>query len=221
MKKLAIALFVLCLMGCKVEIEKKISLNDLLNTPLKTEGAQLSVEIASCQDHRDSRQPSQSLLQAQAKIPQVFKDANFKECYSSNFKSFAVFEIPVSVGSVGTDSSLKNDISIASLKEDGSVLVLVTKKSFNDRMNKFKKSEPMLGNIELGVTFYISNDLKDEQKLNIISSYINDVPFVNATTFLKPGELLKVKLSDVAADQLVSIDKSGGIVHLITQAKDK
>ena len=218
MKKLPFILAALVLTGCKTEIEKDISLNQLLNSSLKTENATLSVEIASCQDHRDSRQPSQTLISAQLKIPQVFKNANFKECYSSNFKSFAVFEFPVGIGVPAENTKLENDINIISRKDIGKFLVIGAKKSFRERLDNFKKSEPLIAQLELGITFNILNDLQSEQKLNIVSSYINEQPFINALSQLKSGEMIKVKLSNVASDQLVSTGEQGGIVDIITQS---
>ncbi|MEE6081882.1 hypothetical protein, partial [Avibacterium paragallinarum] len=160
MKKLVIGLSILTLVGCKAEIEKNISLNSLLNEPLKTELAELKVEVASCHDHQDSRKPSNSLLQVQAKLPQLFNTAKFKECYSSNFDSFAVFEIPVGIGELQKGITAENDINLVSKKEEGNILFLGAKKSLKERLNDFIRSEPMIRALKPSITLYLTNDLK-------------------------------------------------------------
>ncbi|EGP03021.1 hypothetical protein AAUPMG_11751, partial [Pasteurella multocida subsp. multocida str. Anand1_goat] len=73
MKKIiASACCALALSACKTEIEKEVSLNALLNDPVKVETGILNVEISSCASHEDSRKPSDALIKVQQKIPNVF-----------------------------------------------------------------------------------------------------------------------------------------------------
>ncbi|MEE6081891.1 hypothetical protein M5S17_12725, partial [Avibacterium paragallinarum] len=104
-----------------------------------------------------------------------------------------------------------------SKKEEGNILFLGAKKSLKERLNDFIRSEPMIRALKPSITLYLTNDLKSEQTLNIVSSYINDVPYMKAQSLLKPNETLKIKLSDVATDQLLSLDENAMPVYLITQ----
>lgn len=55
MKKLfALTLCAMAVVGCKTEIEKDVSLKNLLNEPIKTETALLNIEIPACSSHEDS-----------------------------------------------------------------------------------------------------------------------------------------------------------------------
>ncbi|WP_422121378.1 DUF7424 family protein [Pasteurella multocida] len=63
-----------------------------MNEPIKVESGILNVEIATCSSHEDSRKPSDALIQIQQKIPNVFDNAVYKECYQKNFNSLQVLK---------------------------------------------------------------------------------------------------------------------------------
>lgn len=224
MKKLSlITLTLLALTGCKVEIEKTISLNKLLNEPLSVEAAQLSVEVAGCNDYKDSRHPSQALLEAQQKIPFIFSNAQFKECYRHQFNSYAVFEIPVGVGVMDVTRKDINlpDITLLSFKDDKGFMPLsiYVKKELKQRLNQIKKTDILANSMDFSVVFKLHNDLTETRKFRLISSYVNGTPYpdgVNITFQANSKKDFSVKLSNVAVDQLLKTD-GDGIVNLLKE----
>lgn len=201
MKKLFIAtLCALALSACKTEIEKDVSLNALLNEPMKTETALLNVEISSCDSHEDSRKPSDSLIQIQQKIPAVFSQAKYKECYKKKFDSFASFEIPIGVGIAPEKADFENEINIYS--HGDRKLNVRTDQKLAKRIRDFVKSEH-ISNLEMIVSLNVVNDTDKEQVFSVLSSYVDEIPVSYIPKFtMKAGDKFNFRLSNVSADML-------------------
>lgn len=199
-KLLTLAFAALALAGCKTEIEKEISLNKILTQPLQAETALLNVEIMSCHNREDSRLESDDLIKIKSKIPSVFKEAKYKECYSKRANSFAVFEIPVAVGVVDDNTKVEeHDIAIYSYKNRP--LNIRTTKEFSENVRNFLKSE-FIPNFNFNVTLNVKNDTEQDHKFNLYSAYVNDMPVSVATVPFKKGEEFKIQLSNSSADAL-------------------
>ncbi|MGX2949340.1 DUF7424 family protein [Ursidibacter sp. B-7004-1] len=218
MKKfLSLSLITLALVGCKTEMEKEISFTRLYE-PLGIETAQLKVEVAACNDYSDSRQPSQSLVEAQQKIPFVFSNATFRECYREKFNSYAVFDIPISVGVAqqSIKESDTQDISLLSAENDKHKvpLLIVVKSGLKQRLNQLKRTEIMANSIDFSVLIKLKNDLKEDKNLRIISSYIDEKPKPDGlkTTFkANDNKTIKIKLSNVSIDKLMNGNETEGV----------
>lgn len=133
MKKTALLFSILALAGCKVEMEKEVSLNKILNSPISEENAQVKLEVASCDDDDDT------LTAAQQKIHYLFNRATLQECYSKDISSYAVFDVPVGIGKWdNNDISQLPDIAFVSAYNDKSKspLTVIIKKPFKDRLDK-------------------------------------------------------------------------------------
>lgn len=83
------------LVGCKATVETEVGLKDILESKTKTIDGNLYVEVTGCNSYEDSRKPSDSVIEAQQTIPRIFEDAEYIECFSKQFDSFAHFNIPV------------------------------------------------------------------------------------------------------------------------------
>lgn len=208
MKKLVFCLSTLALVGCKTDIEKDVSLNKLLNEPLSLEQASLSIEIPSCNDFNDSRQPSNSLITLQNKISVIFPESQFKDCYRNKFDSYALFDIPIGVGIV--DKKFGNqsipDLSLINSPEHKAPLIVYMSENLRNRLETTQKNQ-VLSKLDLSIILNIKNDLKDRDKNTyIVASYINDEPMsdgLNIKFHQNSGKTLKIKLSDVSTDQLI------------------
>lgn len=204
MKKLfALTCCALAVVSCKTEIEKDVSLNKLLTQPIQTETALLNVEIFSCNNREDSRLESDDLIKIKQKIPSLFKEATFKECYSKRAHSFAVFEIPVGFGKVEENTNVEHDIAIYSYKNRA--LNVRTRKEFSDNIRNYLKRE-FIPSFEFSIVLNVKNDTDKNQDFNIYSAYINDSPFSVSPVTIKKGDTWKIKLANASADMLWKYD---------------
>ena len=202
-----LTLCVLAVSACKTEIEKDVSLKTLLNEPIKTEMALLNVEISSCDSHEDSRKPSDSLIQIQQKIPAVFSQAKYKECYKKKFESFASFEIPIGVGVAPEKADFENEINIYSRGDRK--LNVRTDQKLAKRIRDFVKSEH-ISNLEMIVSLNIVNDTDKEQAFSVLSSYVDGAPVAYFPKLpVKVGDKFNIRLSNVAADMLWKNENQG------------
>jgi hypothetical protein len=212
-KKLFILPIVACLAvgisGCKIEVEKQVSLKQLLNNEPASEIGYLNVEVAGCHDYEDSRKPSDSLVEAQEKIPQIFPNAKFKECYTKKMDSFASFEIPVFVGKYEQGKTKTDDINVLSDDDDLKVATSANTAKAIAKQAKYDSS------LELGVYIEVVNDLDKDVTLDLSSVYVNGktpVPVPDGNMKLEKGKSVQLKLSNVSADSLwntISKDGSG------------
>lgn len=201
MKKLfVLTLCAIAVTGCKTEIEKDVSLNTLLNEPIKTETALLNVEVSACGAREDSRKPSDGLIKIQQKIPAVFTQAKYKECYQQNMNSYASFEIPIGIGAAPETGEIKDEITIYSVGDRK--LNVRTDQKLAKRIRDFVKSE-YISNLEMIVSLNVINDTQQDQSFTVLSSYIEGMPVSYFPNFpLKKGEKINIRLSNVAADML-------------------
>lgn len=201
MKKLfVLTLCAIAVTGCKTEIEKDVSLNTLLNEPIKTETALLNVEVSACGAREDSRKPSDGLIKIQQKIPAVFTQAKYKECYQQNMNSYASFEIPIGIGAAPETGEIKDEITIYSVGDRK--LNVRTDQQLAKRIRDFVKSE-YISNLEMIVSLNVINDTQQDQSFTVLSSYIEGMPVSYFPNFpLKKGEKINIRLSNVAADML-------------------
>lgn len=210
MKKF-IALFLLSTLisACKIDIEKDVSLKDLLNKPVSTEFAKLNVEIAACNDYNDSRKQSDNLLEVQQRILTIFPQSKYLECYRNRLSSFAVFDIPIGVGYMDmTDNiDLYPDLTLMSFKDENYTyfLNMFVSYGFKQKLKELKEKDFLVSDLKMSLIINVKNDLEKTREAEIISSYINDKPYpdgVDITFNANSGKVIKIKLSDVAIDKL-------------------
>lgn len=220
MKKFTLSLISILLAGCEVDIEKDIFLSELLNNPISTQNATLRVEVPSCYDFNDSRKPSKSLIDAQAKVPTIFKNAVFKECYSAQFKSFATFDFPIGVGRYVPDEKpkIENEINIISSPARDLVLSVNAKKAFRQQVQDLRNNS-MFSNFSFSISLNVKNDLSDTQNIRILSSFIDGEPFVSSNSAMPANSVTKITLSDVSVNQMLTLSEQGGGVDVIYQIK--
>ncbi|MCK3658534.1 hypothetical protein A4G18_07370 [Pasteurellaceae bacterium Pebbles2] len=210
-KLLALSCCALALTACKTEVEKDVSLNTLLNEPIKTEMALLNVEIASCNSREDSRKPSDSLIGIQEKIPSVFANAKYKECFSKKMNSFASFEIPIGIGKVDDDTKLENDINIYSYKSRQ--LNVKTTDKLAKNIRDFVKRE-YISNLEFNILLNVKNDTETSHQFTVYSAYVDNAPTTLNLIKLDKGKAVNIKLSNASADALWRYEKIGPVYVL-------
>ncbi|WP_439239085.1 DUF7424 family protein [Lonepinella sp. BR2919] len=213
-KLLALSCCALALSACKTQVEKDVSLSTLLNEPIKTETALLNVEISSCSDREDSRKPSDALIKIQAKIPNVFEHAKYKECFSKRMNSFASFEIPIGIGKVDDGTTLENDINIYSYKNRQ--LNVKTTDKLAKNIRDFVERE-YISNLDFEILIHLKNDTDSNHSFNVYSAYINNDPWaVLPNAILKKGEEWNIRLSNSSADALWRYEKFNPTVYVLS-----
>jgi len=108
---LGLVVGVLLITGCKATVETEVSLTDIQQSESKLINGDLYVEVAACNSYEDSRKPSDSLVRAKQNVPSIFNGAEFVECFSKEFDSFAHFSIPIALdkdedGKMASDSHI-------------------------------------------------------------------------------------------------------------------
>ncbi|MBS9423490.1 hypothetical protein EAE90_07130 [Photorhabdus caribbeanensis] len=178
------------LAGCKTELSTSVSVNQLLSEQVKTVTSDLLVEVSACGDYKDSRQPSKSLLDAQEKVPTIFANAEYVECFRQNMDSFAHFKVPVSVG----NSSVTGK-GIHLYGSGADILVISVPKEMKKKINQVDSS--MASKTKISIN--IKNDTDKVLKMTGLSAFLNDKePMVISNFSLKVGSEIKLTLSNVS-----------------------
>ena len=210
--------FLSMLVGCKIHIDIPIKMSMLkvgstTATPAASGpviNATLRAEIPSCHDFGDSRKPSSSLLETKSKIPSIFKGAEFKECYSKNFVTFAEFSVPV-VLDKNKDGKFTSDDFINIISLDRQILSVYIPRSIRTQLQLFRNDSFTADQLEPIVSIYLENDIGRDVKAFLVGVYVSDEPFHMGTVTLHKNQTFVVRLSDVATDYAIK----GGISSVI------
>ncbi len=207
MKKLAVLVAsILVLAGCKVDMETEVNLNDLSAKDSKIVDGHLNFEVPSCTSHEDSRKESNSLIKIKEKVPTIFREAKYVECYSKKFNSYAHFTIPVNVGELdGEGKVLDADVYLfASPKEKIAMGILLTKE-LRARINKSQKNE--INKMDLNFSVKINKEATP-LRVNVLGAFMTGAdgtvePMVADKLNWDSNKALTFTLSDVAKTKLL------------------
>lgn len=202
MKK-TIALLILAanilLTGCDTRLETELNISDLTGTKPGIVTGSVFVEVASCASYEDSRKPSESVLEAQKIVPEIFKDAAFEECFSRGMDSYARFSIPMALNHAPKNSPVSEKyVTIATT--DKMLLKIIIPDTIRSGFDNLKSRSFQFGSLNLEICFTITNDTDKDIPFMIVSAYVDDEPYVFGNLTLKKGSSYKVRLSDVSAD---------------------
>ncbi len=189
----------LSLAACNANLETDIKISALLDETTETLDGRLTMEVAACQDYKDSRKPSSSLIQMQQNIPGILEGAKFTECYSKNFKSYAEFLVPISLDKV-EDQKLPSDTNFVILANNAPYTTFVIPKQLIQRIENAKKSNPLASSVDLKVSFNITNDTDNDIPFRAYASYIDGAPHIAQSMNFPAGASVKILLSDVSVD---------------------
>lgn len=215
-KSIAVLASIVLLSGCKVDVETKINTDDLLSLQHKTVVGNINVEVPSCNDFEDSRKESKSLIQIKEKLPTVFKNVEFKECYKQKFNSYASFSVPVGVGNVdGKFNAVDAEIYIVSNK-DVYAGVLITSDT-PKKLAEAKKSSP--GDLNLEMTLVLEKGKEAIPNIALVGAYMTGIESKNSPILLGrvaiEGKEIKLKLSDVSN----SLIEKGSIAPVLIKSE--
>ena len=186
------------LAGCKITIELPLSLNDLLTADTKNLSGNLYLEIPSCHSYEDSRKLSTSVLEAQQNIPLIFEGAQYTDCFSKNFDSFAQFTIPVILDKTD-DGKLASNQYINLISNERQILSVAIPTVIKNNLNNFEQRN-FGTSFEVDVQVKLKNDTGKDIPVNVMASYVDEQPYLFSSKTLLKGKEVTVRLSDVATD---------------------
>lgn len=190
---------VFALSGCKIELGTIIPLSGLLGQELKTSTAELYVEVPSCDSYEDSRQPSQSLVDAKNQIASLFSGSEFKECFKKKFDSFALFNIPLAYG---PDSKTKDSpAQLRVLYNDKKFAYFEAGSDLKEKLNQAKNKPSIAGGFnpsDVSIFITLVNDTGRDIKAGYAGAYLGNTPVIQADGIGLPNsKQITLKLSDV------------------------
>lgn len=205
--KIIVSAITFLLSACKVGVDASVPLTGVLSDGIKETNASLYVEVASCTDYEDSRQPSHSLLEAQKSVPAVFAGADFKECFTKKMDSWAEFSIPITYGRFAK-GEVKDDGKLHILSFDdiqGQSLAFDASESLKSKINNISKDR--FGNFnpsDLTIRINVNNDTGSDKKIDVVSSFVNEQPVVYiGDSVLKKDQNITLRLSDVTTQAVL------------------
>lgn len=170
---------VIFLAGCNLEMEVPVEISKLGSG--ESFDITVALEIPSCSDFNDSRNPSDSLLKVQQKVSEELPNFKYKECYRKEMNSYAAFtavahyaELNLTDYSV-QDADAENEILILDSRmeggEDRTILSFSIPPSIKRSIVSIVKETyvPFTPVIKIGV----KNDTGQAMTLNGVSSYVN------------------------------------------------
>ena len=185
--------------GCKFTTEVSVTMSELMERKNKDIIGDLYVEVPSCNDHRDSRNPSKSVIEARESIPGVFKGARYVECFRKNFDSMAHFKIPMNIRPSLSNLNDLDHISIV-FNADNELMVGMPY-SLRKRIDDMRKRN--LRSVDLIVNINVKNDSGNDFNFMGIAAYFGGRPYTYTEAISKSGNSFLVKLSDVSVSRIM------------------
>lgn len=191
------------LTGCKIDVETKIPLSGLMSEGIKTSSANLLVEVAACNDHKDSRNPSDMLIKVRDAVAKAFPVAVYKECFRKEFNSYANFEVPANYGQ-GSDAewgATKGVRIMARRAKDGTFNVSsglpqdVRKVLDASSKEKYKIEAFKVENVRMHIA--LGNDMGQDMEIFPFGTFVQNTPVVGAKLNMQKGGTYNFRLSDV------------------------
>jgi len=186
------------LTGCKVTVSTEVSLKDILYGETRTITGDLHVEVAGCSSHEDSRKPSASIQKAQQTIPSIFADAEYLECFSQGFKSFAHFKVPFFLDK-DKDGKLASEKHINILSNKDTLLWVGIPTAIKENLERARSNSYGSNALDLSINIKVNNDTGKDFPFAVVASYVDGKPYVfgNLTSTKGKGPFV-VTLSDVS-----------------------
>ncbi|MBO4336061.1 MAG: hypothetical protein J5846_09590 [Desulfovibrio sp.] len=190
------AFIYISLAGCNLESYSQIKLSQLLDKQNKINSI-IKVEVSKCQD--DNNNPSSDLLQANETVSELFEDAKLMECKDKGLNTFALYNVPITVGDISKDKATAKGISIIKDKDDYVNFMLS-----EEARNYLKKSEDM----DLVAYIKFTNDSNNNIKIYPHAVYVDKIPYADLTPYQKSLEIesnktIKIELSDVSCSFVI------------------
>jgi len=194
---LSLVVATILLTGCKATVSTEVSLKDILDGESKAIAGDLHVEVAACSSHEDSRKPSNSLVKAQKTIPSIFADAEYIECFSQGFDSFAYFQVPFFLDK-DKDGKLASEKHINIISNEDTLLWVGIPTSIKENMERVRSNSYGVNALDLNINIKVNNDTGKDFPFTVYAAYIDGAPYVLNDLTAKGDGAFIVTLSDVS-----------------------
>ncbi len=202
----------IALAGCKANIVTEIKASDL--TGKGDLSGDVFLEISGCDDYKDSRKPSSSLIKAQDKMGGIFQGSKYVTCFSKNFKSYAQFSLPIAIDRV-IDGKPASASKINIVTNSKSFIGLSIPPRIRDRLERLKADSFGMSGIDMGFEFTFTNDSPKTINLAIQGSFVDDTPVMISSYTFKQGNRSVIRLGDVA----IASAMQGDVVRIALENK--
>ena len=216
----AVLILSFALSACEANLEKDISLNKMLNGKTAIEMATFDIEVDGCTSSDDKNEPSETVKEAQEKVPNIFANATYQQCYQKDKTFFASFNIPVLVSnldyaSLDKDQNFANaEIILFKVHPNSETLAMAVKDSLAKKFSEAKDNKDF-ENTDLSITFKIINDTKSVKTIKASDVFIDDLPVLNYESKLPVNASVKMRLADVQTAYLFSDKISHNVVQFL------
>lgn len=193
----------LALAGCKTQMRADIPLSVLLDPEVDSVPGTVRLEVLSCNDYEDSRQPSDSLVKAKEILPTIFPGAEFSECYSQNMTSWAEFSIDLPIDRDNDSEAFASNDAFNITTTENLPLGVAAPPALIERMEQARKSEMMMPNFDYSISFNVINDTDAVFPVTVLSAWVGDTPLTFQGIDIPQGDEFTLRLSDVAIDRAI------------------
>jgi len=212
-----IYLLLFCIMlslftGCRTFLATNINVSELSSPNLKQYNSDLYVEVSSCNAYEDSRNPSQSIIEAKKFVPDIFPDATYKECFSKQMDSFVHFLIPIEVGLIKNDDEF-NKRTLKVFSYNKVMLGLHVPVEFKERLKKHNNDNYATNSItpeSVFIVFNLHNDTSKSYSAYAPDVFINGYPNPTDTLTIPPASTIEIKLSNLDSAKAFLTKDLGG-----------
>lgn len=191
-------LFALLLGGCRVELQSEASLSQLQAGSVQEIPGRMRVEVIACDDYEDSRNSSQSLINAQQIVTQIFPRAEFIECYSERFDDWAVFSLPLSIDRDGDPATFPAQDTISLRSTIQSPLAVAIPRPVVQRSEAAESERIVIPRFSsIDITIELRNDTGEAFEAWVLASWVDGTPTGAGIVRIPNGQSVELSLSDV------------------------
>lgn len=200
------------LTGCKTEFNAEVPLSALQDPAVTELPAKVRLEVLTCSNYEDSRQPSDALVKAQQMMPRVFPSATFSECYDLGMDSWAEFDITLPIDRDGDKETFASEDAFNLTHTESLPLGVAVPPAVLERLDQAQSADMMMGELEYAITLDVMNDTSEPMPVTVLSAWVEDHPATLEPMEVPAGESFTLRFSDVLIDRAVT---TGGASVLV------
>jgi hypothetical protein len=210
----AIAAAGVALAGCKTEFAAQVPLSALQDPQVSELPGKVRLEVMSCQHYEDSRQPSDSLVQAQEMMPRIFPSAEFQECYREGMDSWAEFDISLPIDRDGDPEQFASDDAFNLTTTPELPLGVAVPPAVMERLEQAQRAEMMMGNLTYAITLEVINDTDASFDVAALSAWVEGHPVTAQPMEVPPNQAFSLRFSDVLIDRAIERGEASVLIDL-------
>lgn len=199
-RAVSVGLVCVLLIACQHQLVVPVKLSQLSAPDPIEVSATMSIELPGCNDYKDSRIKSKSLMQTIQFFEQAVPEAKFLECYRKDFDSLADFSVPVHLGGIAKGGLVAIYSSSNSL-----LIVNANAKRIANIKAQAKQSNRRFNTSDIQLTIDLVNDTgRPIDDVPVLATYVDGIPFDWQSINIPENASASLTLSNVSFDKLIS-----------------